>query len=393
MKSFMLTMFLPLLLTTPGFAGHDRGNTADLGRPDENSAWFLDSRKVVKYCIDIHNESGTNLEQVKAAIEKSLSTWQSYILERKVHKDEPTHLQLTTKFILDPSTSCSDKTDLKFLIGHPRDQDPIRPILDNQLHWNPLGLAQRTEYSVYNGWGKGFIWIAPAGSVFSGQYFPSWKVENALSGVLLHELGHVFGNGHIQDTIMDSQTLHANLLTATMGRGQEQADAISNLSRIDLKREITSIESRDFTQIGFTYRIEAYKPRALAIFKDIMDRDPIGDPVASLQRRNYEYYLRIADTTGSHEFLLEQNKQEGGYNPVSFDSERAFKIYGPRTVASGSFMGVSLHSSSMTVLARITKIGGTKNQILIKRSMGSRLWEIDYINDEGTVKNIFSSKD
>lgn len=82
---------------------------------------------------------------------------------------------------------------------------------------SPIAIAQKTGQAHFEHRSKGFIWVAPQGSVFkrfnfSGKMSVDWTRNNNLMGILLHEIGHLYGNAHVKKTIMDEILLAENIL-------------------------------------------------------------------------------------------------------------------------------------------------------------------------------------
>ncbi len=71
----------------------------------------------------------------------------------------------------------------------------------------PWGFGKRTSYDYKSKWGKGFIWIREQGGLDTddkNQPIPDWSLQGSIEGIILHELGHAYGLGHVQGTIMRS---------------------------------------------------------------------------------------------------------------------------------------------------------------------------------------------
>jgi hypothetical protein len=98
--------------------------------------------------------------------------------------------------------SCDGREDLRFLLGS-EDAEVIR----EKAHYErPSAISYRKGFDSAAGWSKGWIWFSSAGAVDSMRGFPNWRDDTTFRTILLHELGHVFGNIHVSGTIMDRET-------------------------------------------------------------------------------------------------------------------------------------------------------------------------------------------
>lgn len=165
---------------------------------DANNPWFLQNTKTVNYCIEIDEpHMGLSRERARHLIRTAIENWK---LEFRT-SSRPAQLKYhqiavgTQEFVEVP---CHQNIDLKFQLGV-LNGEQIKKIGDPTKF---LGVAVRTDYDRVNMRGKGFIYVSPAyGPLkFAGEKVREhvWAIEDGalLYGVLLHELGHVFGLNH-----------------------------------------------------------------------------------------------------------------------------------------------------------------------------------------------------
>ena len=104
---------------------------------------------------------------------------------------------------------------------------------------HPLAATDAFQGNQDRDWKKGFLWFAKGDSIDPALHVPIWpsppKVRRIINGVtemedpnanfkavLLHEMGHVFGNNHVYSTIMSSR-----LYSELIGSMNNQGGAIS----------------------------------------------------------------------------------------------------------------------------------------------------------------------
>jgi hypothetical protein len=195
-------LVLSLLFSMQSLAGGVNGGGSDHLPPDFGAAWFLQGlpERTIRVCIE-QDVTAFPLDHqiVKAKFTEAMLAWEQYITTRKINDVEvdeeidPVMLHLVTKFRF--QTNCQD-ADLTLYLGKTTPEiDQIR----SQM-FDPSAFAYRQKYDVETGWGKGLIWLS---GVTANGRFP-WDKNDYLNlyGILLHELGHVFGIEHIPGTIM-----------------------------------------------------------------------------------------------------------------------------------------------------------------------------------------------
>lgn len=197
MQYFLKTVSLLFLFgfstASPAWAGGSDGAGGDSILPDSGTAWFLGT-KPVRYCVVVDPTFGVSKEQVNFAIRQSIATWKKYISSRLNY---PGNL---IKYAVDFSShvNCTENdSDLVFYFG--TSSQEIEKI--KTKYHQPSAFAHRISYDEKTGWGRGFVWVASPLSMENNK-FPNWHAPYLLSGIILHELGHVFGCDHVDGTIM-----------------------------------------------------------------------------------------------------------------------------------------------------------------------------------------------
>lgn len=163
-------------------------------------AWFLseDPHAKIQACYEMHPDFGVENEAVERMIHTSFKTWRDYLNQKKLNFG-PTQLRIASKINL--KSTCTGNEDLKFYLGVENTE-----VKKGKLkYFRPFGFSelQSDTPPVQPLWGKGYVWIASHMKNEWGSDIPIWpsKLES-LSALLLHEVGHIFGNGHVDGTVM-----------------------------------------------------------------------------------------------------------------------------------------------------------------------------------------------
>lgn len=279
MKS--LIWLFALALALPVYAGHEsHGSDSNV----ESLAWYLGAGKTIHYCLESTEKfraAGTEKE-MRDAIEKTFTIWSKYIKIRQVdtaYFPKKLHSQLTYPDKLEWTKKACDKdADLTFYFG-----------VDNELTRkarerfdDAMALTYIPKYNADESWQKGFVWIANPNEihgVIDGKTISlDWYEESDVMNVLLHEWGHIFGNGHLQGTVMDS-SLKEILLTSHAPGGELREPTIDGS-----KEFYTLLNVQDEYYVGNFFSDTAAQKQT---FKELMGRDAEGTPQVQVElRRN-----------------------------------------------------------------------------------------------------------
>lgn len=274
-------------------SGGDDRTTAD-------SAWFLGKDKVIRYCVERDAAFKVPAAEAIAAVERSFATWRDYIATRKTDAfgGEAWRLATTWKQV----ASCDGTDDIRFYFGG----QPAEVEAHKTFFVNPAAFAARTAYDLDKGWSDGFIWVSGTKDYLldSGAVVIDWTKPGSLDAILLHELGHVFGNGHVSGTIMEE---------AIIDRIAYAEPGDEFLRRIDDWMELATCEDCSESVPG--YLGPSPKPSVIAAtFEMISGRVPTGsitarldikremDPTEGVLRPKME--LTIGDAAGITKFPL-----------------------------------------------------------------------------------------
>ena len=165
--------------------------------------WFFrtgkDAKMVVEYCIDVdpvnfpHDRS-----TVRGIIDHSIGFWaeqfSAAVVGHGVYVARESYWEVP----------CKPEVALRFSFGRfstPDEEEQFRREIGNPTRL--VAAAVRTSYDVKTLQGRGFIYLSPSSGPLAMQLDGSrgdvWNDPDGLSrlrGVLMHELGHVFGIQH-----------------------------------------------------------------------------------------------------------------------------------------------------------------------------------------------------
>lgn len=195
--SLMVLCLVVILQVNTGLAqkGTVGGGGLDIKDKYEGTTWFVGKSKVVRTCFRKDPFFKISDEDLNKVIQNSVSTWKEYYLQvrRDAYDKEYPLGEQTPSFNFTISNACSGDEDLTLHLG-----TTSREIEIEKLRYNdPVSIANRTKYNKSIGWSKGYIWITR--DIINSPMFSARLIKS----ILIHELGHVFGCGHIKDTIMD----------------------------------------------------------------------------------------------------------------------------------------------------------------------------------------------
>lgn len=164
--------------------------------------WFLHGQPTPNWCLEIDEAAfGTSRQAAEEIVVRALVSWETV-----------SHVRMKGR-------KCDENVDLRILLGTLTEEDSaLMSTAKAATHEDDLesaAIAIRTEYNEKKLRGRGFIHVAPAkgpqGLEAKGSVTDPWTIfDGALLLVTIqHELGHVFGLQHTQESegLMGARTL------------------------------------------------------------------------------------------------------------------------------------------------------------------------------------------
>lgn len=350
-----------------GFAG----NGIDDIPFGEQSAWFTGQRPI-HYCILNSEQSGLEPEEARTVAANTFATWKAYAEKKNLEKIEG-HQNPGGPFTIYRAFNsqlmgfCNGTEDLRIYFGG-RSQEVNSAL---KQYRRPMGFAHRSYLDPRGEWSKGFIWVHPIDEKMAPKGQDPALVAQ---GILLHELGHVFGNGHVPGTIMDPEHLLKNISLP------ENIDAArrKKLTEIDQVREL-------FACSTCPYDYSVVEPAIVnQTYEKLLGRKaefPVHKRLAGEEVWDLE--LVISDAKGEFRFPLRFKNRSS--EAINFGSP-IFQIGVASTGGLGSFNSFE-KSMGFSLIGSIEGAGGQNYTIFLSRNMGFRI-DLQWI-DEGSVNGLF----
>ncbi|MGE3975631.1 MAG: hypothetical protein AB7F59_13980 [Bdellovibrionales bacterium] len=266
----------------------------ELKKRASGSAWFVGADKTIRYCVRVAPDFGMPEEQVGDLISRSFQQWSDYMANQ--HKVYSFAIYLPRKH---QEVRCGEEHDVTFLMGI-----NTETVEKAKKHYDvSAAFAVRTEYDLDKGWGKGLVWVSAeeelASAVGKEWKWPAnykvsfWKEPRRVHGLILHEIGHIYGCGHMPGTIMREDIVRAALMEKSTVQSLPYDPELyySRLTTID-----------DSRQLSFPYKPTQYLMGHLSIqstlgvsvdqsaqhFELLVGRKPVG--------KMYVLYRQVGDS-------------------------------------------------------------------------------------------------
>lgn len=297
--------------------------------PEEGSAWFLEEARTIHYCVEYSADFGVAKEVAISKIKWAFGEWATYIQRKMVYQFsnvEP-QMKLTTKS--EYHEKCDGKQDLIFYLGVENES----VIQAKKKFNNPSGFVHRIKYDIEKGWSQGYVWLAKTESVDPKAEFPKWSYPTVLDGIVLHELGHIYGCDHTSGTIMNAE------ISADLRLAQLLPTGNPYLKHIDHVRELALCYGCGW--VASTVLTDYPELPAKTTFERLTGRAPKGTIGLILIGNDQNgvsqnYQLQLRDELGVENFQLEMMGGGGIYT----GDTHSFRVY--RWWNNGTGMNVSM---------------------------------------------------
>lgn len=279
----LILAFSFIFLSAKLFAeGGVDGGGGDTHGIDYGTAWYLSQtvERPIKVCVQKDTTIFSLDEKIVTdEFSRAMKNWQVYTTRKQIFIDR-TEETTERNLLLSPNlnftflSKCQGEEDLTLYLGVLNDK--IKNIL--KALDNPVAFSHRESYDAKLGWGKGFIWLKGS----TDDYSFLWNKNLNLRGILLHELGHVLGNTHKKNTIMDeniAEILYPMVISSDFPMYAEYQRKMQN---IDWEHELYScLECLTEPVIGSLWITGSREEKKS--FNYLMKRDPQGEVISQMK--------------------------------------------------------------------------------------------------------------
>lgn len=349
--------------------GTEVGNGGDSFPPFHDTAWFLGSRPV-KACVVRAVDFPLDETAVRASITSAFSRWVRYLNFKGVYDigylyppegDTPRSASLRLSENLQLNPVCMGDEDLTFYFGAETPE-----ISENRkVFEDPVSFVQRAPYDIDAGWSRGYVWVGRDGI---GEF--DWRTPQLLDGTLLHEMGHIFGVGHVPGTIMSEKFVEETLKRA---RNQDW----SNSNRIDHFRELYAcLNCDEIITSDYSGALPGEPERQGSMTCDLRFAD----------RFNWEFTIDCRNAEDRHLFTIESTD-----SPRFASSE--IEIFKRNMNVAGELVSESVFAlNGQFAYGRLTAADGRRFNVTVERSLNglSARTVVNLLHD-GEIRVLFDN--
>jgi hypothetical protein len=342
-------------------------NGGDSRPPWENASWFV-GQSPVRVCFEHSDEFGVTEAFAKSQFRRALTIWTQYADQKKIWPSESKY-RISSNFQL--LARCSGREDLKIKLGV-IDTETRKAQSELALQ-NPTAFAYRSSFHPRSGRGKGFIWIKKSSQETVPWKFPDWSKNDTLQGMFLHELGHVFGNTHIEGSIM-TESIVSVIKSWTWS--DNPAPDTPKINEIDWDVEFAICGDCALSKSGRLSQSPLDEYTQVKNFKFLTGREPSGTIEAKVDQREllgriYTGTITVRDSLGSTELRYTLNKDFNSYS----GGASVFYSYVDGAYAVGSTHG------SVIYFGTIELANSNQVPITLERNMNFRQVSINILRD------------
>ena len=172
------------------------GDSVDVRRL---TAWFYGD-KPVQTCFLKIDDFSVDAEIIFENLNKAKDTWSNYFFDNKINQAQTEKINHNFNI----KENCSGDEDLVLYFGTGPIHDNLSDLKARQSLSNPIAFTNKTHISDDLKWSKGYIRFVGDNEyrLSEDKLFPNWNSGDTLYSMILHELGHVLGFIHKENTIM-----------------------------------------------------------------------------------------------------------------------------------------------------------------------------------------------
>jgi len=367
-KSLLLTLLCTLAACAPhhsGGSGHlgaivggEKGNGAETVNDLNNSAWFTNPNNYVPVCMVVDPKFGASREFAKQALDEASRAWLDYIGAK--HINAP-----VSRIDFWTDGDCRQGDGLTVYFGSSNSEIDAAA----KKYTNPVAFAHRQSQDLQKGTSKGFIWIARQGSLDGGgAIYPDWSQKYNLTGILMHELGHVYGIDHVPLTIMDSRI--ADFLKENEGTRKDR------LGGIDSYRDLYICVGCPILRPGYLGFSEKEDPAgglhsATSNFHLLTGRSPTGPVTARVEGAFTDSIaLQVDDFESTEVFKIELDPASGGL-PSQGETEGIFRV--AKINDQGVVVVSAIRRGSRVLYGRVKTRTGSMLPVVIELNLSTQV--------------------
>ncbi|MBN8536902.1 MAG: hypothetical protein J0M15_07595 [Deltaproteobacteria bacterium] len=344
--------------------------------PTENgSAWFLGTNKRINTCIVRANNFSVHQDVIISDIRKAFSKWEQYYNLTIASVDYNRTESSTPTFNFTVSELCSGKEDLVFYfnVSTPETEKAKKSF------FNPIAFSRRTDFNKKSGWSKGFVWFSNSISPYT-----SWlKKQNLLHAAILHELGHIYGNDHVKETIMTPDLQHF-LLSASNSDIPEQLKFLESIDH-----NIQYINHKE----NFMGRLYPASCELLLGIKNCGSDFSITAPAILKEMTPFSYSLSfdIGGNSKNIDIQITKDTLQTFYN----NTAKAFHVYLDEGFPNGVYIDrYSIAGEGSIQYGNLTLLDGSKLPLVISKNstkFGAKKLLVQFFDKNGIPIELFSS--